>query len=298
MLFRSITVILLAVWFLLENKTAGSTRKQFLVLGLSLALIGTTTAIGHGAASEQFSAVVIDYAHNLIASIWIGGVIFFGYILLPSFTKLEDSKKELASLLMIPRFSSVILVALGIVIITGPTLLWLIDDDVVQLSQSYYGWLIIGKIAIGSAMVALGGYNQFKIQKPAQSSLDSGIKVYEKLRKSLRTEAMLGIALLGLVALLTNSSLPASQAEQTQLQIPDGFKTFVYSENLKFTLDVNPLKKGTNTISVSVFDLDGNTPKDITELKAKISNPQKNIAPIELPLTKKEDRYEIGRAHV
>ena len=287
-----ITVVLLAVWFLLENKTAGSTRKQFLVLGLSLALISTTTAIGHAAASEQFLAVVIDYVHNLIASVWIGGVIFFGYILLPSFSKLEDSKKELASLLMIPRFSSVILVALGIVIITGPTLLWLIDDDIVQLSQSYYGWLIMGKIAIGSAMVGLGGYNQFRIQKPAQRSIDSGIKVHQKLRKSLRTEAILGVALLGLVALLTNSSLPSSQAEQTQLQIPDGLKTFVYSENLKFSLDVNPLKKGTNTISISIVDLDGNAPKDITELKAKISNPQKNIAPIELPLTKKEDRYE------
>ncbi|MBI5698067.1 MAG: copper resistance protein CopC/CopD, partial [Thaumarchaeota archaeon] len=77
-----ITVILLAVWFLLGNKNGASPKKQTLVLGLSLVLIGTTTIIGHGAASEQPSAVAIDYAHNLIASVWIGGVIFFGFILL------------------------------------------------------------------------------------------------------------------------------------------------------------------------------------------------------------------------
>lgn len=286
-----LTVVLLAVWFLLQNKNADSTKKQLLVLGISLALIGTTTAIGHGAASEQFSAILIDYVHNLIASVWIGGVIFFGFILIPAFARLDESKKELASLLMIPRFSSMILVALDIVIITGPTLLWLLDDDLTQLSESYYGWLIIAKIAVGSAMVALGGYNQFRIQKPAEKSLDSGVMVHKKLRRSLRTEAMLGITLLGIVALLTNSSLPSTQGEEGP-KIPDGFNTIVFSKNLKFALDITPLKSGTNTISVSVFDFDGKTPNDITDLKAKISNPQKNIAPIEIPLTKKDDKYE------
>ena len=286
-----LTVVLLAIWFLLQNKTAASTKKQLLVLGISLALIGTTTAIGHGAASEQFSAVLIDYAHNLIASVWIGGVIFFAFVLMPSFAKLDESKKELTSLLMIPGFSSMILVALGIVIITGPTLLWLLDDDLIQLSRSYYGWLIIAKIAIGSAMIALGGYNQFRIQKPAEKSFDSGIRVHQKLRRSLKTEAILGIILLGIVALLTNTSLPSSQGDE-EPKIPDGFNTFVFSENLKFALDITPLKSGTNTISVSVFDSDGKIPNDITDLKVKISNPQKNIAPIEVPLTRKNDKYQ------
>jgi copper transport protein len=287
-----LTVVLLAVWFLLENKTAASTKKQILVLALSLALIGTTTVIGHGAASEQTSAIIIDYVHNLIASIWIGGVIFFGFILIPAFAKFDNSKKELASLLMIPRFSSMIIVALGVVIITGPTLLWLLEDNVTLLSQSYYGWMIIGKITLGSAMVALGGYNQFRIQKPAEKSLDATILVHQKLKRSLRTEAMLGIALLGVVALLTNSSLPTSQGEQVGSAVPDGLSTFVFSENIKFATDIYPLKSGTNTISVSAFDSQGNPIEDIAEIKAKISNPQKNISPIEIPLERSGDKYK------
>lgn len=285
-----LTVILLAVWFLLENKTAGAAKKQLLVLGLSLALIGTTTAIGHGAASEQFSAIVIDYAHNLIASVWIGGVIFFGFILLPAFAKLDDSKKELASLLMIPRFSSVIVVSLGIVIITGPTLLWLLEDDVSLLSQSYYGWIIIAKIAIGSAMVALGGYNQFRIQRPAEKS--PGSPVYQKITRSLRTEAILGIILIGVVALLANSSLPTSQGEETRSQVPDGFNTFAFSESLRFAVDITPLKSGANTISISVLDSNGKPLDDLVELGAKISNPQKNISPITIPLEKTDNTYK------
>lgn len=286
-----LSVVLLATWFLFENKTAASMKKQLLILGLSLALISTTTAIGHGAASEQLSAIVIDYIHNLIAAVWIGGIIFFGFVLLPAFTKLDNTKKELASLLMIPRFSSVIIASLGVVIITGPTLLWLLEDDIVLLSQSYYGLLIIGKIAIGSAMVALGGYNQFKIQKTAERSLNSNILVHQKLKRSLRTEAMLGIILLGVVALLTNSSLPASQGEETRSLIPDGFSTLAFSENSRFDVNITPLKSGTNKILVLASDPQGN-PFDDVEIKVKVSNPQKNISPIEIPLARSGDRYE------
>ena len=285
----SITVVLLAVWFLLENKNAVEPKKQLLILGLSLILIGTTTAIGHGAASEQLSAIIIDYAHNLIASVWIGGLIFLGFILLPSLAKLDNSKKELASLLIIPRFSSVITIALGIVIITGPTLLWLLEDDVILLSQSYYGWSIIAKILVGSMMVALGGYNQIKIQKPAVKS--PGLPIHQKLTKSVRTEAVLGIILIGIVALLTNSSLPTSQAEQTVSNIPDGITTTVFSESLRFGVNITPLKTGTNTISISIVDSNGSTVEDLSELSVKVSNPQKNIAPMQIPLEKVGNDY-------
>ncbi|MFM7795896.1 MAG: CopD family protein, partial [Candidatus Nitrosotenuis sp.] len=286
----SITIILLAVWFLLENKNAAEPKKQLLVLGLSLALIATTTAIGHGAASEQLAAIVIDYAHNLIASIWIGGVIFLGLILLPSLAKLDNSKKELASLLVIPRFSSVITIALGIVIITGPTLLWLLEDDVTLLSQSYYGWSIIAKILVGSMMVALGGYNQIKIQKPAEKS--PGLPVHQKLTRSARTEAALGIILIGIVALLTNSSLPTSQAEQTISNTPDGLATTAFSENLRFGVNITPLKTGANTISISVVDSSGSNVEDLSGLSVKVSNPQKNIVPMQIPLEKTGNDYQ------
>lgn len=283
----AITIILLAIWFLMENKTSVSSKKQALMLGLSLVLIGTTTIIGHGTASEQTSAIIIDYVHNLIASIWIGGIVFFAFILLPTFSRLDGNKKELVTLSMIPKFSAMIIISLGILIITGPTLLWLLEDDVALLSQSYYGFLIIAKIAIASVMVALGGYNQFRVQRTAEKALKSNdILVHKKIKRSLGTEAVLGIILLGVVALLTNSSLPASQAEEETQQISYGFDTSVFSENIKFDLNIDPFRSGANTISVSAFDSQGNPLDDVSEIKAKISNPQKNIAPIEITLTK------------
>lgn len=286
-----ITIVLLIIWFWIERKKQVSIKNQFPFLILSLALIGTSTMIGHGTASEQIPAMILDYIHNLLASVWIGGIIFFVYILLPSLSILDDKNKELLSLSVLPRFSIMITISLGILIISGPTLLWFLESDVGLLVGSTYGSLILAKIAIASIMVGLGGYKQFGIQQKAEKNLKSGtITVNKKLRRSLKVETVLGITLLGVVALLTNGSLPAGEVQQAQAQeIIYGFHTVEFSENVKFDVTINPFTSGQNTISVIVSDFEGNPLNDINDLKIKVSNPQRNIAPFEIPLSSKQN---------
>ena len=285
-----ITIVLLGVWFWIDRRHSVSKFNQIPLLVLSLALIATTTMIGHGAASEQPPALVLDYIHNLLSSVWIGGIIFFAFVLLPTFSKLDDTKKELLALRTIPRFSIIVIISLGILIITGPTLLWFLESNVGLLVESTYGMLILAKIAIASGMIAIGGYNQFRIQKKAEQNIKSNsISVHKKLKRSLKIETVLGIALLGVVALLTNGSLPAGEVQEAQAQeITFGLKTVQFSENAKFDLNIEPFSTGQNTISVNVADFDGNPLEDLAELKIKISNPQRNISPIILPINEIE----------
>lgn len=296
MVRMALTVGLLAVWFLFESKSGIPNKKQALLLALSLALIGTTSVIGHGAATEQTLAIVMDYAHNLLASVWIGGVIFFAFVLMPAFSKLDGSKKELLTLTTIPKFSSMILFGLGILVVTGPTLLWLIHDDVASLSQSPYGFFIIAKIVIGAAMAGLGGYNQFRIQKTAEKNIENeNIAVHKKLQKSLRIEAVLGVLLLGSVALLANTSLPTGQVQQATAQQDDYvFRTTEFADDAMFEINIDPLTSGSNTISVLAFNIDGNTLNNLEDVKVKVSNPQRNIAPLDVKMKKAEDsaKYE------
>jgi copper transport protein len=153
-----ITIVLLGVWFWMDRKKTLTKKNQIPMLLLSLALIGTTTMIGHGSASGQMSAVILDYVHNLVAAIWIGGIIYFVFALLPTFSKLDVTVREKMSLVMIPRFSIAFIIAIGIVIITGPTLMWLLESDVGLITQSIYGKLIIAKIVIAAIMVGLGSF--------------------------------------------------------------------------------------------------------------------------------------------
>ena len=291
MIRMGITISLLIIWFWMERKPSISKKNQIPLLILSLALIATSTMIGHGTASEQPSAVILDYIHNLIAAVWIGGIIFFGFILLPSLSILDGNKKELLSLVTIPRFSIMIVISLGILVITGPTLLWFLESDVGLLLGSTYGKLILAKIAIASIMIVIGGYNQFGVQKKAEKNIKSGsITVHKKLVRSLRIESTLGIMLLGVVALLTNGSLPAGEVQQVQAQeVIFGYHTVEFSQNAKFDVTINPFSSGQNTISVIVSDFNGNSLSDIDDLKIKVSNPQRNIAPVEIPITSIQD---------
>ncbi len=292
-----ITVILLGIWFGVNKKKTLSKKSQIAMLAISLGLISTTSLIGHGAASGQTPALILDYIHNLVAAVWIGGIFYFVFTLLPTFSQLKESSREKMSLVLIPRFSIAFIIAVGIVIITGPTLMWFLESDVEIITESVYGQLIILKIAIAAAMVGLGGFFQFKIQKSAESSFSSGkISVHKKLKRTLKVDAILGIILLGVVALLTNGTLPAGEIQKVDAQeIVYGFKTIEFTENTKFDIDISPFSSGTNIILVKVSDFEGNPIYDSDQLKIKISNPSKNISPIEVPMeiTKQEENRPI-----
>jgi copper transport protein len=281
-----ITVILLGIWFWMDKKKQITKYNHIPMLVLSLALIGTSTMIGHGAASGQMAAVVLDYVHNLVAAVWIGGIIYFVFTLLPTFSRLEKTKMEKMSLVMIPRFSIAFVIALGVVIISGPTLMWLLESDVGIITESTYGKLIIAKIAIAAIMVGLGGFFQFRVQKAGEKAVKSkSSSVHKSLKRLLKLDVTLGIILLGVVALLANGTLPAGEIQKVDAKEAFyGFKTIEYSENARFDIEITPFISGSNSIIVKVADFDNNPLYDSNELKIKISNPQKNISPIEIPI--------------
>jgi len=282
-----ITIILLGIWFWMERKPRLSPKKHIPMLIASLVLIFTTTMMGHGAATELTAPMILDYVHNLLASVWIGGVIFFGFVLLPTLANLEGIYKVKLTLAMLPRYSGMITIALGILIITGPTLLWFLESDVDSLTNSTYGSLIIAKIILAIIMIGFGAFYQFKIQSQAERNLNSGKAfTFNRLSKPLKVEALVGIALLGIVALLVNSSLPAGEIQTVDAQSATlGFSSTLFSEQAKFDVSVIPLGVGSNTISVLTSNISGEQLSDVSGLKIKVSNPQRNITPIEIPIT-------------
>jgi len=292
-----ITIILLGIWFWMERKPRLSPKKHVPMLVASLVLIFTTTMMGHGAATELTAPIVLDYVHNLLASVWIGGIIFFGFVLLPILDGLDRKQKARVTLAMLPRYSGMITIALGILIITGPTLLWFLESDVPSLTNSTYGYLIITKIMLAIVMIGFGAFYQFKIQKQAERNLKSGKTfTFNKLSKSLKAEALVGIALLGVVALLVNSSLPAGEIQTADAQsITLGFSSILFSEQAKFDVSIMPVGIGQNTINVLVSTVSGEPLPDISSLKIKVSNPQRNIVPIEISTTEIKSDDETTR---
>ena len=280
-----LTIILIGIWFWIERKNQVSIKTQLPMLVFALALIATTTMMGHGASTELIPPIILDYVHNLLSSIWIGGVIFLGFVVLPSITKLDGTVRDKITISLIPRFSAMIIISLGILIITGPTLLWFLDSNVSSLTDSTYGKLIMLKIAIASVMIAFGGFYQIRFIQQAKKDLKS-TSVFKKLKRPLRFEAGLGIALLAVVALLVNSSLPAGEIQSVSAeQGMTGYESSLFSENARFDVIVAPVGIGVNQINVIVSGLDDQPLSDISSLKIKVSNPSRSIASIEAEVT-------------
>jgi len=311
-----ITITLLGIWFWMERKPHLTNKKHVPMLIVSLALIFTTTMFGHGTASELVAPMILDYVHNLLASVWIGGVIFFSFVILPTLAKLDWMEKEKTVLAILPRYSGMVTIALGILIITGPTLLWFLESDVTSITNSTYGFLIFAKIFLALIMIGLGAYFQFKVQRPAVKNLGGAIGAgvfgfgekppdiskegfepptiealaSKKLAKPLKASAVIGIILLGVVSLLVNSSLPAGEVQTADAQTAMfGFSSVLFSEQAKFDVSVLPVGVGLNTVSVVVSTIDGEPMSDVSGLKIKVSNPQRNISPIEISTTESND---------
>ena len=311
-----ITIILLGIWFWMERSPRLTNKKHVPMLIVSLALIFTTTMFGHGTASELVAPMILDYVHNLLASVWIGGVIFFSFVVLPTLAKLDWMEKEKTVLAILPRYSGMVTIALGILIITGPTLLWFLESDVTSITNSTYGFLIFAKIFLALIMIGLGAYFQFKVQRPAVKNLGGAIGAgvfgfgekppdvskegfepptiealaSKKLVKPLKASAVIGIILLGVVSLLVNSSLPAGEVQTADAQTATfGFSSVLFSEQAKFDVSVLPVGVGLNTISVVVSTIDGELMSDVSGLKIKVSNPQRNISPIEISTIQSSD---------
>jgi len=286
LLRMAITIVLLGIWFGLDRKKTLTKNAQIPMLIAMLALIGTSSLIGHGAASGETPALILDYIHNLVAAVWIGGIFYFVFALLPTLSKLKETNKEKMSLALIPRFSIAFVISIGIVIITGPLLMWYLESDVGLITESVYGQLIILKIAIAGVMIGLGGFFQFRVQRIAEKNFHSGkINVHKKLKRSLKVDAALGVVLLGVVALLTNGTLPEGELQNVNAQeIVYGFKTVEFTDNAKFEIQISPFSSGINTILVKVSDFDNIPIYDSNQLKVKIANPEKNIFPIEVPM--------------
>jgi copper transport protein len=295
------------------NKTGALPSKAEILalLVMGLAVLVTSSLIAHGAATGQISAILLDFFHNTAASIWIGGLILMGFVAVPKILAMADERARAAAIsILIPRFSTIVVTILGIAIITGPLLLFLIESDLSLTLASTYGKVLMIKLGLAGVMVAMGGYSQFVIQKKAMVAMVGGSSVqsngYGRFAKSLKVEAGVGIALLLMVSIMANASLPAGEFPQYGKQQPDQQAAFAATQqtaaasSTKFmqtlfgstgmvNLTVDPFAVGQNKFTLAFFGNDGKPATDVNAATIKVTQVEKHIGPININATRQQD---------
>lgn len=165
---------------------------------------------GHGSAGEGNAGIIQlvgDLAHLLAAGAWLGALVGLGH-------KVWATHDAAATHRALVRFSSVgtliVTVILGSGLVNGFYLVgWF---NLGNLPRSFYGQLLLLKIALFCGMLVLAALNRFRLSPALRSAIepDRTILARRALRLSLILELSLAAAIVGLVAWLGTLEPPMS----------------------------------------------------------------------------------------
>ena len=173
---------------------AGVMRRSRILLALSaVGLMGALAWSGHAAGTPGIRGDfhrLADFLHLLAAAAWLGG-------LLPLFLLLRLGNPDDDLISATKRFSTVGLVSVGTLLITGSINAWMLVPGPSALIETKYGILLFIKIALFAAMVAVAAVNRLRLTPGLPS--DAATRA---LSRNVLIELMLGLAVLTIVGLL------------------------------------------------------------------------------------------------
>ena len=209
-------------------------------------------------------AITMDWLHFIAVSIWLGGLFYVSSILLMmirlsirkngnidgtankslNVKTIRNTSYFLA--LLLPYFSLIATISLGIIGITGLYMAWIHLHTAEAIFTSSYGNILTIKLLLILPMVILGGYHQIKLHNSLMivASLDKGrqeqqeekINVHDtessndrkstlslqhdpsiKFSKTIKIESLIGIGVLVAASFLTITSPPSISLQGSAL---------------------------------------------------------------------------------
>jgi putative copper resistance protein D len=173
----------------------GAGRVAWLALGVtSAALVASSALVSHAIArvDDRGALLVLDAAHQLAAAVWVGGL---AHLTIHAVRQRADAAPPHRELLA--RFSRLAFAAMVTIVLAGAALTALYIGDAGAFVGTAYGVMIVSKVVLLLAVLALAAANFFAVR---QGSTDL------TLYRFVEVELGLGLTLLFAAASLT--SLP------------------------------------------------------------------------------------------
>ena len=151
----------------------------------------------------------LTQAHVLAAGAWLGGLASLAIV---ARSRLFGERAGLCWARTWQRFSSVALIAVGVLVTSGSWLAFRHVGNVGELFTTTYGRFLLVKLLIVITMVSAGGYNQFVltpriVRVQAQGDHQRGFALTLRHFPAVVTvEALLGLCVLLIVPFLTGSA--------------------------------------------------------------------------------------------
>jgi copper transport protein len=189
--FALVTALLFLAWL---------TEREVLLWPAFLIGLGFASGLslsGHSAADAGSSwlSALADWAHLSAASLWIGGLAMLALVVWP----LVPDERRRALL----GFSRLATVCVGVLLLAGVYLSILRLPELNDLWTTYYGKILLVKIALVALAFAWGGLHKVLVVPQIARG-----GVVPRLRASLIGESMVGMSVLLAAAFLVNANPP------------------------------------------------------------------------------------------
>ena len=172
---------------------------------LSLTLLATWSFAGHAAVSNPaWAALTNDVVHLAAGATWFAGIVTLA-VALPDVWQNKERLDRLRILsAVVSRFSRLALIAIGVVAVTGTLNSIFNLESPGDLIDSGYGITLTIKIVLFLGIVILGAVNRFLVRRRLQNAVKEGSSSdpYALFRKTIATELVLGLLILGTTGLL------------------------------------------------------------------------------------------------
>jgi copper resistance protein D len=172
---------------------------RWLALGAALCLVAAIAWTGHAASTPYklgYLHLAADALHLYAAAAWTGGLVSLALML----RILNGAAQPSTELDAVRRFSALGMVSVATLIVSGLVNAWILIGSLRGLVLTDYGRVLLAKLAIFAAMVALAAVNRFRLTPRLASSANS--EAVRSLRRNTMVEFALALLVFAIVGVL------------------------------------------------------------------------------------------------
>ncbi len=238
-----------AAWWWPRRRPVATT----LALALSVASVTPFSYIAHASALEEGRgpAILADVLHILSASLWTGGILALVIVVGPLSVGLDPSTRRSVLSRLLPRFSTIALVAWSTLGLTGLYAAWLHVGSVDALLHTGYGKALLVKLSLLVPILLLAAFNLFIVTSQLRHLAGAPERARAwtaRFRYAVAAEALLAIVVLATVGALT-AQAPARDAIAAS---PTGIEIDLTGGERDAHLAISPGTPGPNRFTLTV----------------------------------------------
>jgi copper transport protein len=209
-----------------RQKNEGGNALWWIGLVAGLVLLVAPSWTGHAAAAKDFRlAIVTDWLHIVAGGIWVGGLFHLGLTALPALSRLGSQVRTPVLGQLIRRFTRIAIPSVALLVLAGLYNTWVHVESFQAFWFTAYGRTLLIKLVLVGIMLALGGLNNFHFGKHAARLTQTGVggseanmKIARGFKRSVLVEAVIGVAVLLVTAILVFLTPPRVHPPMTASQ--------------------------------------------------------------------------------